>query len=133
MSAQSDDDISPASRHKQDEVHKPAQRLKRAMSLNMSTQTADDTWGSSPHCLFRSQSRQSLMSDAQVWLTNTLCLLHRLLNFFCSSLLRGHAFLTIQISLKVYVVKYCNNSPSTLVRPACLEIFHISFNMHFVL
>jgi len=90
MSGRSDAAISPANRHEDsyselDEVYKPAQRLKRTMSLHMSTQTADDTWGATPHYLFRSQSRQSLMSDAQVWLTNTLCLLYRWQNFFCSS------------------------------------------------
>ncbi|XP_023720701.1 uncharacterized protein LOC111871673 isoform X6 [Cryptotermes secundus] len=65
MSGQSDAATLPGHRHEQEEMHKPAQRLKRAMSLHMSTQTADDTWGSTPHYLFRSQSRQSLMSDAQ--------------------------------------------------------------------
>lgn len=89
MSGRSDAAISPVNRHEQDEVYKPARRLKRAMSLHMSTQTADDTWGGTPHYLFRSQSRQSLMSEAQVWLTNTLCLLYMLTDFFCSSLVRG--------------------------------------------
>ncbi|KDR18370.1 RING finger protein 31 [Zootermopsis nevadensis] len=70
MSGRSEAAISPVSKHgdsysERDEVYKPTQRLKRAMSLRMSTQTADDTWGATSHYLFRSQSRQSLMSDAQ--------------------------------------------------------------------
>lgn len=100
MSGRSEAAISPVSKHgdsysERDEVYKPTQRLKRAMSLRMSTQTADDTWGATSHYLFRSQSRQSLMSDAQVWLTNMLCLLYGLPNFFCSDIVRDHASLII--------------------------------------
>nr|CAD7201298.1 unnamed protein product [Timema douglasi] len=40
-------------------------RLKRAMSLHMGTQTQDDTWATPPQQLYRSYSRQSLMSDTQ--------------------------------------------------------------------
>nr|CAD7452493.1 unnamed protein product [Timema tahoe] len=40
-------------------------RLKRAMSLHMATQTQDGTWATPPQQLYRSYSRQSLMSDTQ--------------------------------------------------------------------
>nr|CAD7586942.1 unnamed protein product [Timema genevievae] len=40
-------------------------RLKRAMSLHMGTQTQDGTWATPPQQLYRSYSRQSLMSDTQ--------------------------------------------------------------------
>ncbi|XP_069698159.1 uncharacterized protein LUBEL isoform X1 [Periplaneta americana] len=70
MSGRSDAAVSPVSRQgdsygEQDEVYKPTQRLKRAMSLHMGTQTADDSWSGIPHYVYRSHSRQSLMSDTQ--------------------------------------------------------------------
>ncbi|KAJ9593904.1 hypothetical protein L9F63_014664, partial [Diploptera punctata] len=55
MSGRSDTAVSP----------RPVRRLKRAMSLHMGTQTADDTWSTTPHYVYRSISRQSLMSDSQ--------------------------------------------------------------------
>ena len=79
MSGRSDAAISPGSRQgdhygEQDDSYRPTRRLKRAMSLHMSTQTADDTWSTTPHYMYRSLSRQSLMSDTQVWTINIVYL-----------------------------------------------------------